>query len=142
MRLPRPRRMFRQYFLARKRTIPASPTIRIPAHITIHVADIIAIFLIKRIISDILKGPAPEDETFLEVEPDAFEEERVLETAEVFEVRVAAEGAVEVLHAEGEGGGEGVDVAGGDVGAGEGGGGGGVVCVWGGEVLGEVREDG
>ncbi|KAL8746288.1 MAG: hypothetical protein Q9190_001660, partial [Brigantiaea leucoxantha] len=73
-------------------------------------------------------------------ETDSFEEERVLESAVVFEVRVLAEGGVQVAHAEGEVLlGEGVDAGGGDgragerwVEVGEGG-------VRGGEVFGEVR---
>lgn len=45
---------------------------------------------------------------------------------------------MQVLHAKGEGAGEGIDCAGGDDGAGEGGGGAGVGCVRGGEILGEM----
>ena len=48
---------------------------------------------------------------------------------------IATQGTVEMLHAEREGGGECVDVAGGDVGAGERGRGGGVGGVGGSEVV-------
>jgi hypothetical protein len=104
--------------------------------------DIIFIFLIKNIVCDLAETASPKHQAFFEVKTDAFEEKRVLQPAVVFEMCVAAERAVQVLHAEREGGGKGVDVAGGDVGAGEGGGGAGVVCVGGGEVLGEVGQDG
>ena len=59
----------------------------------------------------------------------------------MFEMGIATEGTVEMGHAEGEGGGEYVDIFGGYVGARERGGCCAVCCVWGGEVLGEVGED-
>lgn len=127
--------MFRQNLLTRERTITVSPTITIAADITIDVTDVVAVFLVELVVGDFVEGLAPEEKAFFEVETDAFEEEGVLEAAEVFEVRVAAERAVEVLHAEREGGGEGVDGSGGDVCAGEGGGGCAVGGVWGCEVV-------
>lgn len=81
---------------------------------------------------------APEDEAVFEGEADAFEEEGVLEAAEVFEVAVFAEGHVEVAHAEGEVLGEGVDGGGVDGCAGEGAVGVGEGGVGGCEVFGEV----
>ena len=140
--LPWSGRMVRQNLLAGEGAVAVSATIAIPAHIAIGMTNIVAILFIEHIICDFGERGAPENETFLEGQPDAFEEKGVLQTAEMFQMRVAAEGAVEMGHAEGEGGGEGVDVAGGDVGAGEGGGGGAVGGIGGGEILGQVVEDG
>ncbi len=104
--------MFGENLLTAKRTITIPAPIRVATHITIRMTDIIPVFLVKGIVCDFRERRSPEDEAFFEVESDAFEEERVLETAVVLEVCIAAEGAVQVLHAEGEGGGEDVDVTG------------------------------
>ena len=77
--------------------------------------DIIAILLVESIVRDLAESRAPEDKTFFEVETDTFEEKGVLEAAVVFEMRISSEGTVEMLHAKRKGGGEIVDVAGGDV---------------------------
>lgn len=104
-------------------------------------AHVVAVFFVELVVGDFAERGTPEDEAFLEVEPDAFEEEGVLQAPEVLEMGIAAERAVQVLHAEREGRGECVDISRGDVGAREGGRGAGVVGIWGGEVLGEVGED-
>lgn len=80
-------------------------------------ADVVAVFFVELIVGDFGEAGTPEDKTFFQVETDAFEEQGVLKTAVVFEVGVAAEGAVEMLHTEREGGGQVIDITGGDVGA-------------------------
>lgn len=142
MRLSRPRRMFSKYFLATERTVAISPSVTIASHISIGMAHIVTVLLVEHVVCDLAEAGAPEDQTFFEIETNAFEEEGVLKSTIVFEVGVAAEGAVQVLHAEGEGGGDGVNCAGGDVSTGEGSGGCTIVCVGGGEVLRKVRKDG
>lgn len=133
-------------FLARVGRVTSAAAVRVAADVAVGVPDIVAVFLVEGVVGDELEAVAPEEEAFVEAEPDALEEEGVLEAGEVFEVVVPAELDVEVAHAEGEMGCEGVDGAGRDgsrhrVVAVEGG----IRAVCGarrGEVLGEVFEDG
>lgn len=141
MRLARAGRMFGQDLLARERRVPPPATRRVPAHVAVRVPDVVAVFLVEGVVGVIFEALAPEVDAVVEGETEAFEEEGVLQAAEVLEVRVLAQGEVQVAHAEGEVHGEGVDGCGGDGGA-EGGVGVGDVCVGRGEVFGEVGEDG
>jgi hypothetical protein len=84
--LPRPRWMLRQNLLTTKRRIPISSPIRIPTNITIRMAHIIPILLIKRIIRDLIESLSPKQQTLFQIQPNAFQEQRVLETTVVFEV--------------------------------------------------------
>jgi hypothetical protein len=111
MRLARSRRVFSQDLLATERAISIPSPIAIPAYIAVGMPHIIAIFLIKLIIRDLIKPTPPEHKAFLEIQAYAFEEECILQPAIVFEMRVPPQRTVEVLHAQREGRGERVDVA-------------------------------
>ena len=103
------RRMLRQDLLARKGRIAASAPSSVAADIAIRVTDIVAVFFVEGVVGDEAEGVAPEDEAVVHGEAEAFEEEGVLQAAEVFQVAVFAEVEVQVAHAEGEVRGEGVD---------------------------------
>jgi len=111
MSLAWPRRMLREYLLARKCTISIPAPVAIASHIAICVPHIVPVFFVKLIVGDFGEPGAPEHEAFFEVEPDAFEEERVLKAAVVLEMCVATQGPVQILHAKREGGGERIDVS-------------------------------
>lgn len=96
------RRVFGQDLLARVRRVASPAAVGVAADVAVRVADVVAVFFVEGVVGDEFEGLAPEDETVFEGEADAFEKEGVLEAAEVFEMRVFAEGGVEVLHAEGE----------------------------------------
>ena len=65
-------------------------------------ADVVFVVFVEFVVCFLLEGGAPEDEAVVEGEPDAFEEERVLQAAEVLQVVVLTQREVEVAHAEGE----------------------------------------
>lgn len=142
MRLPGARLPFRQNFLATIRRIASPPAIAIAPDVAVRVPDVVAILLVEGVVGDEAEGGAPEAQALVERQADALQEEGVLEAAVVFEVGVGAEREVEVLHAEREVCGEGVDGGGGDGGAGEGAVGVGEGRVRGLEGFGEVGEDG
>ena len=141
MRLARAGRMFGEDLLARVRGVAASAAVGVAADVAVGVADVVAVLLVEGVVGDEAEGGAPEAQAFVERQADAFEEEGVLQAAEVLEVGVGAKGEVEVVHAEGEVGGEGVDGGSGDGPAGEGGVSVGEGGVGGEEGFGEVRED-
>lgn len=84
MRLSRPRWMFCEDLLATERTISIAPPIAISPNIPIRMAHIISIFLVERVVCDLVKSLSPEDEAFFEIEPDALQEKCVLQTPVVF----------------------------------------------------------
>ena len=65
-------------------------------------SDVVSVFFVEGVVADALESRSPEYQTVFEGEAEAFEEERVLESGKVFEVCGAAQGLVEVAHAEGE----------------------------------------
>jgi hypothetical protein len=84
--------------------VAAAAAVRVAAHVAVRVPHVVAVFLVERVFSDELERRAPEDEAFLETEPDAFEEERVLlQPAVMLKVAVFPECRVEVFYAEWEG---------------------------------------
>lgn len=119
MTFPRAGGVFRKYFLARERTIPLPPPTRIATHIAISMTDIIPILLIEFLIHNQSKTPPPKPETLLQTQAYALQKQRILQPAEMFQMRVFSEGHVQILHAEGEMLGEGVNGGGGYGGAGE-----------------------
>lgn len=141
MRLPSTGGVFGQDLLARERRIAPPPPRGVPADVPVRVPDVVAVLLVEDVVGVVLEALPPEEDAVVEGQPEAFEEERVLQPREVLEVRVLAQREVQVAHAEGEVRGEGVDGCGGDGGVE-----GGVrvrgVCVRRGEVFGEVGEDG
>lgn len=94
VRLPRAGRMLRQDLLATIRRVAAAPPVRVAADVAVRVPDVVAVFLVEGVVGDEAEGGAPEAQAFVERQADAFEEEGVLQAAEVFEVRVGAEGEV------------------------------------------------
>ena len=72
-------------------------------------AYIVLVLFVEFIVGLFLEARAPENEAVFQAQADAFEEEGVLQAAEVLQVVVFAQGEVEVAHAEGEVLGEGVD---------------------------------
>lgn len=132
MRLTIPRRMIQQNLLTGVWFIVAPVPLE-----PVRVPHIVPVLFVELVFSRVGEAGAPEDETFFDRKTNAFEEERVLQPAKMFEMFLGAEGAVEVEHAGGEVLGEGVDGGGGDGGAGERGGLRGVVF-GGGETVREV----
>lgn len=72
VRLPRPRRVLREDFLAAVRAIPPAPPIRIAAHIPVRVPHIIPVLLVERIVRNLPEPRPPEDEALLQAEPHAL----------------------------------------------------------------------
>lgn len=103
---------------------------------------IVPVLLVELIISLLVEGLTPENETLFQVQTDALEEQRVLEAAEVLQVSVAAERAVKMRHAGWEMLGQVVNVGSCDLGSRGCCGIGGVGRVGGNEVLGQVIKDG
>jgi len=143
VRLTSTRQGLGEEFLAGIRCVAAAATVCVAAHVAVGVADVVFVFFLEFLVGDELEAAAPEDEAFVEAEADAFEEEGVLQTPVVLEMRVVAQSVVQVAHAEGEVLGQCVDAVCGDGGetvdVGVGGGVGGVGRC---EGLGEVGEDG
>ena len=103
-------------------------------------ADVVAVFFVESVVGVVFEAFAPEEYAIFQSQTDPFQEKCILQTSEVFKVRVLAEGEVQVSHAEWEVGGEVVDAGGGDGGA-EGGVGVGDVGVGRSEIFGKVGED-
>jgi hypothetical protein len=78
-------------------------------------ANVVSVLLVELVVCEFVERAAPEHETFLEVEPNALEEKRVLETSEMLEVGIFAERAVQMGHACREVLGDMVNVGGGDL---------------------------
>ena len=57
-------------------------------------ADVVLVFFVEFVVGFFGEAGAPETDTFVETEADAFEEKSVLQAAKVFEVGVTAEGDV------------------------------------------------
>ena len=77
-------------------------------------ADVVAVFLVELVIGVVFEALPPEEDAILQSQADAFQEEGVLQPAEMFQVVVFAQGEVQVAHAEREMRGEGVDAGRGD----------------------------
>lgn len=143
MCLARTRRRFCSQLLAGIWRVAAASSICITTDIAVGVADVVSIFLIELVVRHIVEALPPEHQRLLERQTDAFEEERILQTAKMLEVGVFGEGDLKVAHTEWEVLGEAGDGIGSDrgtrhtavarvvIGA-----------AWGGEVLGEMVEDG
>lgn len=107
--LPRPRQRLRQQLLARVRTVPPATAIRVPAHVPIRVPHVVPVLLVELVVGLGPERGPPEQQALLEGEPDALEEQRVLQPREVLEVPVAPQRAVQVPHARREVRGQRVD---------------------------------
>lgn len=100
--LARPRRMLGQNLLTAKRTVATASPVRVAADVAVCVPDVVPVLLVERVVRHLVEGAAPEGEALLQVQADALEEERVLQTAVVLEVSVATQRPVQVGHACGE----------------------------------------
>ena len=89
--------------MARKRAIALPAAVGVAAYVAVGVADVIPVFFVEggfvRLGGE---AAAPEEQALVQAQPDAFEEKGVLQPAEVAQVRVGAQGAVQVGHAERE----------------------------------------
>lgn len=94
MRLPAPRGVFGQDLLAAEGGVPSAPADRVAADVPVRVPDVVPVFLVEGVVGHELERLAPEDQAVVEAEPDALQEEGVLQTAVVFEVRIPSEGGV------------------------------------------------
>lgn len=86
--------MFCQNLLTAQRAIPATATVGVASNVAIDMANIVPILLVECIIGDVAETLAPEQQTLFQVEADALQEKRVLETPIVLEMSIAAERAM------------------------------------------------
>ena len=91
MSLSRARWVFGKDLLATVRAISASPPIRVTSHIAVDVAYVVAMLLVEGVVCHLAEALAPEEKTLFEVETDTFEEEAVLKTSKMFEMRIPAQ---------------------------------------------------
>lgn len=141
MSVPGSGRALREDLLAAVGTIASTSAVGVTTNVAIGMADIVAIFLVERIVRDFAEPLPPKDQAFVQVEADSFEEESVLKAAVMLQMSIAAKRAVKVGHAGREMLGQGIDVAGRDVGADGGRRLGEIGGIGGDEVLREVVED-
>jgi hypothetical protein len=109
------RLMLHEDLLAAVGTVPVSSSVTISAYIAVGVSHIISILLVEHIVGDFAEGASPEDQALLERESDPFEEQSVLESPIMLKVSITTQGAVQVLHAKRERGGQRVDCPSGDI---------------------------
>lgn len=102
VRLARSWQRFRRQLLTRVRRVALATPVGVASYIAVGVANVVAVLLVELLVGDELEAAPPEYETFFQVEADAFEEECVLQTSKMFEVRVLPQRAVKVLHTKGE----------------------------------------
>ena len=121
VRLARARRVLGQDALAGEGAVALAAAVGVAADVAVGVPHVVAVLLVEGALVRLGgEGAPPEQEALVQAEAQALEEERVLQAPEVAEVRVGAQRAVEVRHAEGEVlRGEGVDGGGVDGSAGE-----------------------
>lgn len=67
--------MLRKNLLTAEGTIATTSPVRVAAHITVNVADVVPVLLVERVVSDFVEAASPEHEALLQVEADALEEE-------------------------------------------------------------------
>ena len=140
VRLARARRVLGQDLLAGEGRVAAPSPRGVPAHIPVRVPDVVPVFFVELVVRVVLEALSPEQDAVVQRQADAFQEEGVLQPAEMLQVAVLAQRHVQVAHAGGEVRGEGVDAGGGDgrpersVAVGN-------VGVGRGEVFGQMRQD-
>lgn len=103
----------RQDALAAEGRIAPAAAVGVAADVAVRVPHVVAVLLVEGVVRRVAEGGAPELKAVLQAEAEAFQEESVLQPAVVLEVRVAPEREVQVAHAEGEVGAEGIDGGGG-----------------------------
>lgn len=91
VRLPSAGRVLREDLLTAERAVTSSSAIRVPADISVGVADVVLVVFVELIIGYLVEAAAPEHEALLQVETQALQEQCVLQTTVVFEMSVSAE---------------------------------------------------
>ena len=94
--------VFSEYSLTRKGGVAPSAPIRVTADVSIRMADVVAVLLVKAIICEIAKRLTPELDSVIKGETDTLEEKSILQAAEVFKVVICGESGLEVAHTEGK----------------------------------------
>ena len=95
-------RVFAQDLLARKGRISAASAICIAADVTVGMTDVVPVFLVEGIIRDQTEGVSPKRNAVLHRQAYAFEEERVLQPAKMFQMTVFSQRKVQIPHAQRE----------------------------------------
>lgn len=70
--------MLSQDLLTAKRAVAATAAVRVTTHIAVYVPHIVAVFLVKRVVCDLVEASPPEYQALLEIEAYPLEEEGVL----------------------------------------------------------------
>jgi hypothetical protein len=119
------REWFCEEFLAAERRVAAAALVGVAADVAVAVADVVEVFRFELFcgaglsvcsrcvvavslylwgltVGDQFEGFPPEDDALLHVQSNAFQEERVLQSALVLQMAVLAQLAMQVLHAEGK----------------------------------------
>lgn len=91
MRLTNARVGIAEDFLARIRRISSALAVDIATHITVSVPDIVLVSGIELVVCEALEGLSPENNTFLEREPNSLQEQCILKSAEMLQMVVLAE---------------------------------------------------
>ena len=76
--------MLGQDFLAGEGGVAAAAPCGVSADLAVCVSDVVAVFLVERVVGNEFESLAPENKTVFQRQADAFEEERVLQTSKMF----------------------------------------------------------
>lgn len=101
--------VFGENLLAREGRVAPATADGVAANVTVRVPDVVTVFFIEGVIGDKAEGLAPEEKAVVKGEANPFEEESVLQPAEILQMAVFAKCHVQVSHTEGKMGGESVD---------------------------------
>ena len=91
MLLPCTRKCFCEKLLARVWCVATSSPVGISAYIAVRVSDIVFVFLVELLVRHLAKALPPECNTFVQGEPNAFEEESILQTSVMLEMVLCLE---------------------------------------------------
>jgi hypothetical protein len=88
--------------LTRIRRVAFSSAIGIASNITVGVTDVVSVLLVELVVCDLLESTPPEDQAIFEGQANALQEQGVLQSTEVLQVRVRTQLRMQVFHAERE----------------------------------------
>ncbi len=80
-----------QYLLTGEGRVAAPATVRVTADITVRVPHIVPVFLVESVVRDLVKCGTPKDQALLQVQTEPFEEECVLQSTVMLEMRVSTQ---------------------------------------------------
>jgi len=86
--LARAGRVLGEDLLAAVGAVAAAAAIGVASDVAVDVPHVVAVLLVEGVVGDLAESLSPKDETLLQVEPDALEEECVLQPPVVLEVGV------------------------------------------------------